>query len=353
MTVIAALVLAHAASFLPAPDARAEFDAASGGELTLRDGVVMTDIVPIEHGSVSAEIFMVPGLAFTGILFRAADADNGELFYFRHHQRGNPDAWQYHPRYHGHEAYQIYQGSGFGGRFDTPVGQWATIELTFCFGAASVTVDGKRMALMSDLVRPSQVGKIGFWALRGERRIRNVRYSELDPRECAADINVQTAGARAPETDAGAIGQWRVTAPMTRAQAVRRVGAAMTDAEVVFATHRGIADLNTVGEISGAADSLVARAVLTSAQETTAMLDLGFSDDAAVYLNGELLFEGSDRFRSRDYRFLGTMGFFDSIALQLAPGDNLLDVVVTEIEGGWGVAGRLRNADGVTVGTAP
>lgn len=43
----------------------------------------------------------------------------------------------------------------------------------------------------------------------------------------------------------------------------------------------------------------------------------GFSDYVLVYLNDRLLYYGSDPFMSRDYRFLGTIGFFDMLNLHL------------------------------------
>ena len=49
---------------------------------------------------------------------------------------------------------------------------------------------------------------------------------------------------------------------------------------------------------------------------------LGFSDRAAVYLNGRAVFHGTDAYRSRDYRFLGSIGWYDTVYLPLEAGDN-------------------------------
>lgn len=40
------------------------------------------------------------------------------------------------------------------------------------------------------------------------------------------------------------------------------------------------------------------------------------------------------------------MGFFDRLALRLEPGTNRLDVIVTEVEGGWGIGGRIEADQG-------
>ena len=46
-------------------------------------------------------------------------------------------------------------------------------------------------------------------------------------------------------------------------------------------------------------------------------LELGYSDRAIVYLNGERLYRGNATYRSRDYRFLGSIGLWDTIYLPL------------------------------------
>jgi hypothetical protein len=41
-------------------------------------------------------------------------------------------------------------------------------------------------------------------------------------------------------------------------------------------------------------------------------MHLGFSDRAVVYLNGPRS-AGDDSYRSRDYRFLGSIGWYDTV----------------------------------------
>jgi hypothetical protein len=82
-------------------------------------------------------------------------------------------------------------------------------------------------------------------------------------------------------------------------------------------------------------------------------MELGFSDRAVVYLNGRALFRGSDTYRSRDYRFLGSIGWFDTVFLDLREGDNELVVAVSETLGGWGIQGRLSDPAGVAFVDAP
>jgi hypothetical protein len=66
-----------------------------------------------------------------------------------------------------------------------------------------------------------------------------------------------------------------------------------------------------------------------------------------VYLNGRALYGGDDSNRSRDYRFLGSIGWFDAVWLPLDEGENELVLAVSESFGGWGVQARFPSPDGI------
>jgi len=96
-------------------------------------------------------------------------------------------------------------------------------------------------------------------------------------------------------------------------------------------------------------NTVFVKKVIVSSQEQTKRLDFGFSDRVRVYLNGRLLFRGDDTYRSRDYRFLGSIGYFDSLFLPLAKGENELLLAVSEDGGGWGIQARLEDLAGLTL----
>ena len=109
----------------------------------------------------------------------------------------------------------------------------------------------------------------------------------------------------------------------------------------------GLADLARVNGIRDGRNTALARATLHSAGAQTRRLQLGFSDRAIVYLNGRALYRGDDTYRSRDYRFLGSIGYYDTVYLPLVEGANELVVAVSEDLGGWGLQARCPDADGV------
>jgi hypothetical protein len=80
-------------------------------------------------------------------------------------------------------------------------------------------------------------------------------------------------------------------------------------------------------------------------------LEFGFSDRAVVFLDRRPLFRGDDAYRTRDYRFLGSIGWWDTVYLPLREGANELVVAVSETFGGWGLQARLPADAAVSIQT--
>jgi hypothetical protein len=108
----------------------------------------------------------------------------------------------------------------------------------------------------------------------------------------------------------------------------------------------GLLNLARVHGIRDGRNTVLARTTIESPRAETRLLELGFSDRAVVHLNGRPLFRGSDAYRSRDYRFLGSIGWYDALYLPLEAGANDLVVAVSEDFGGWGVQARLAERCG-------
>lgn len=68
-----------------------------------------------------------------------------------------------------------------------------------------------------------------------------------------------------------------------------------------------------------------------------------YSDRVRVYVNGTLLYSGDNSYRTRDFRYLGTIGLFDSVQAPLKKGANEVVFAVSETFGGWGIMARLSD----------
>jgi hypothetical protein len=85
-----------------------------------------------------------------------------------------------------------------------------------------------------------------------------------------------------------------------------------------------------------------ARTTIDSDREQVKKLNLGYSDDVSVFLNGKILYRGRSAQNFRDPAFLGIMNpENDAVYLPLKKGSNELMLAVSELGGGWGFVCRL------------
>ena len=91
--------------------------------------------------------------------------------------------------------------------------------------------------------------------------------------------------------------------------------------------------------------TIIAKIDLESTMEQLIEMTFGFSDYVTVYLNDKAIYSGADNFMSRDYRYLGTIGYFDQLYLPLKKGNNEIWFVVSEDFGGWGVKAKFEKMD--------
>ena len=96
-------------------------------------------------------------------------------------------------------------------------------------------------------------------------------------------------------------------------------------------------------------NTVLARVIIQSDQDQIKLLEFGYSDRVVAILNGKSIYLGNNGYRSRDYRYLGTIGLFDGIYLDLKKGSNELILAVSENFGGWLVTGRIQDMQGITI----
>lgn len=104
-----------------------------------------------------------------------------------------------------------------------------------------------------------------------------------------------------------------------------------------------VADLSRIAGVRKGKNTVFARLIIESDRPQIKKLRFGFSDRVKVYFNGQLLYAGENNFQSRDYRFLGTIGYFDALYLNLKKGRNECWMAVSEDFGGWGVQASLED----------
>jgi hypothetical protein len=190
-------------------------------------------------------------------------------------------------------------------------------------------------------------GALGFAGLMGGTYYSNVQVQSID--------GYQDPGPPPPAkamTD-GTITRWQVSEALALQDALdRAAGAKWTGVpwHPIAVETNGIANLSKAGPDGDEQHSFIARFSVRSRAAKSVPMQFGFSDDVRVYLNGAPLYEGSDRQGSRDYRFLGHVGFWDTLFLPLQAGDNEVAFVVTDpTNGGTAAAAIIAPEIGLTV----
>ena len=289
--------------------------------------------VELEDGWVELELAVGAERSFHGIVWRAADDRNYESFFVRPHQVGNPDAVQYTPVTNGISSWQLYHGDGFWAPLTFPVGDWFRIRVSFAGERAEVRVgDLSTVALVCPLKEPRRRGRIGVLVSGPD-----VHFGELAFGE---EVEVDPSPPPSPPPPAGVLRAWKVSDAFAEEE-LEEERAAPRSWTPVESEPGGLVDLARVQGIEEGKNTVLARATIAAEQAGTKAVHLGFSDRALVYLNGTPLYRGDATYRCRDYRFLGSIGWHDTLYLPLDKGDNELVVAVSEDFGGWGVQARV------------
>jgi len=317
--------------------------ALDGGSAELAD-------VEFRDGVIEFEVAFGPERGFVGAAFRIVDDGNYEHFYIRPHQSGNPDANQYTPVFNGVSGWQLYHGEGYGAPVTYGYGEWIPVRIVVSGTQAEIYVgDLEKPAVFADeLKRPVTSGRLGLTARNAPARFASFRYTTGPPPRFAGAVK------RSRPARLGTIATWRVSKPFAEdtldgvvaLTAKEKAGRSWSS---LACESSGLANLARLAGTAKGANTVFARAVLVANEPKTVMLAFGYSDRVRVFLNDRLLYSGDNGYMSRDYRYLGTIGYFDAVALPLAKGENELWLAVSEDFGGWGVKAAVQPAGAVAV----
>ena len=316
-------------------------------DFEMRDGVVDVDVAtPASRG-------------FFGIEFRVANnGANSEWVYLRQHRSGYSDAMQYTPVLNTGLNWQIYNGPGFTGTVDIPKDTWFHMRLEVSGAQAKFFVkDMDRPALvMPDLKSGVQKGQVAFSVLTGATYISNFEIHTTADAPWERHIPAMPAGTltkwnMSPAYDAL---QRDLERPLTETEAKaiqwQEVEAEPPGFVVLYryreAPHPRVSfasDFSKRLEPQPGTKVIYARTNIESDSEQVKRLDIGYSDEVRVFLNGKILYRGRSAQNFRDPGFLGIISADDdALYLPLKKGSNELILAVSELGGGWGFACRLE-----------
>lgn len=299
------------------------------------------------NGIIEYDVAFPAGRGFIGVSFRVQDDENFENFYIRPHQSGNPDATQYQPVFNGKAAWQLYHGEGYSAAVPFVYDQWMHVKLVVSGSRMEVYLsDGDQPALfVPALKRHVQAGGL---ALGGDAHFANFSYTPLD------QPALKGTPKPVPPAPLGTLPRWQVSSAFAEAtlKDVLQLSTAQKTGlswQTLTSEPSGTLNLATGPKGPESTNTVFTRQVLLADEARIVRLQLGFSDRVKAYLNDQILYAGHDEFLSRDYRFLGTIGYFDEVYLPLKKGRNELWIAVSENFGGWGIQGRIEDQTGIRV----
>ena len=311
----------------------------------IKKGKAFIKDVEFANGIIEFDVCMQEGRNFGGVIFRVQDEQNYEVIYMRSHQSGNPDANQYTPVFKGQSGWQLYYGNGHGAPVKYDFDEWMHVKVVVKGNKGEVYFrnEEKPSLLIHELKRKVQTGYLG---LTGSFRYANFSYQVIENPELLGEF--ETINPPAKEV----IQNWKVSQPFSKSELSEQLDNAKLKAmewQETEVESKGLLNIARYNEKFKEANTAFVKVTIISDTDQAKKVTFGYSDMARVYCNGKILYSGNRRYRSQDYRYLGTIGYFDSVYLPLKKGENELVISITENFGGWGVQAQFENLDGIEV----
>ncbi len=319
---------------------------------TLKDFEMTDGVVDVDMAGNGAR-------GFYNISFRRRSKEEMELVYLRPHKTGLEDAQQYTPVFRGTGAWQIYNGPGFTAAVDIPRDVWFHVRLVIAGAQAQLYVSNMTVPslVMNDLKTGIRQGGVGFYG---------VHVSNVEIRRTPPAVWVRHEPAMAPAT----IVKWRLSPSMDALERDSERPLSKSEADsmkwqevtaeppgfVVINHYRKGPDLIPTFardfsrrlEPQKGTQLVYARTTIAADRDRVKKLNIGYSDEVSVFLNGRILYRGRSAQRFRDPGFLGIVNpENDAVYLPLKKGRNELVLALSELTGGWGFICRFDNMEGI------
>jgi hypothetical protein len=330
--------------------------------LLLDGGAALLKDFEMRDGVIDVDVATSAKRGFFGIQFRLdGDGSNGEEVYLRPHKSGLPDAIQYTPILNTGRNWQIYNGPGFTGAVDIPKDVWFHLRLQVVGAQAKLYVQDmdKPALVMNDLKSGLQKGQVALFDLIGATYFSNfeIRMTPDAPWERQLPPmppGTLTKWSLSPSYDAlGRNLERPLSSEESDAIHWQDVEAEPPGFIVLYrfreAPHPMVTfqgDFSKRLEPQPGMKVLYARTTIESDRDQVKKLELGYSDDVSVFLNGKILYRGRSAQGFRDPGFLGIVNpENDAAYLPLKKGRNELMLALSELGGGWGFICRLADPE--------
>jgi hypothetical protein len=328
--------------------------------LFLKNGDAMIKDLEFTNGIIEMDLSFERGFGFIEAIWHVSEDDKQlDKLYIRPHKSPYADSMQYAPIINGISNWQMYYLPNNTAAVDFPFGDWFHLKIVSVGKYAEIyAIDMEKPVLTVNLTGNSSSGKIGIKDDNSQKSIplymANFSYT--------LDDNPPLKGTP-PEVKAEptAIKSWLISNAVE--ETVLDGKLRVTEADRNTLTWVTLdTEANGKGNIAYVQDSsnitakpsrntVFARATVVSNNDQKKLMKFGFSDKVKLYLNGELLYQENQAYRTRNYWFMGNMDYYNEIYLPLKQGINELWMGISEgpqVFSGWGVQAKFENLDGIT-----
>ncbi len=314
-----------------------------GGAIILKDAAFL-------NGTIEFDVYLKEEQAFPGVEFRVKGA-NSEQFFLRPHLSGKADANQAAPRVNGVTPFQLNFGPKYSFPYTYKYDDWTHVKVVVNNDKAQVFLDYANTANLSwHLTHTPTVGGIA---------IRGGRFTGMHLADIKVDKNATTLVDFNPierEPLTGLVPQWEISDKfeeelLNHSSSLNKLIEDRNWQAKLKVEEGTAANISRVQLLRNGTpgNTVFAKIVINSDVDQLKFFEFGYSDRVVAVLNGVPIYRGTNRWRSRDYRYLGTVGLFDGIYLNLKKGKNELLMAVSEDFGGWLITGRFKNKDGIKI----
>jgi hypothetical protein len=301
------------------------------------------------NGTIEFDVYLTERQSFPGVYFRAFGR-NGESFFLRPHLSGKPDANQAAPYVNGITPWQLYFGPSYSFAYNYNFSGWTHIKVVVNNDKAQVFLDySEKPNLSWTLKQPVRRGQIligGSFA--------PMHYANFSIDTTKTELKDFKEIKREPLKDI--IKEWQVSDKFEEKllDNPRNIKSIITSRKWLgkISVEEGTAaniSRKVVLYDGKPGNTVLAKVEINSNKKQLKYLEFGYSDRVVVILNGKPIYRGTNKWRTRDYRYLGTVGLFDGIYLNLKKGKNTLLLAVSEDFGGWLVTGKIKDKKGITI----
>ncbi len=321
--------------------------------LRLGTGSAVRRDVEFLDGTIEFDLRVTGYRSFSFLSFRMESDDEHEEIYFRAHKSRLPDAIQYTPVYRGSSQWQLYHDDRATAPAPFPPDEWIPIRVVVQGSRAAVFVGATEepQLVVPRLAREPKPGYLAlssFLPLGTPKDVYITSFAEVVVRPGVVDYEFPEPEPE-PAAPAGWIKSWEVSSAFVPAEGlITELPEEILRGDgwrTVPAGAQGLIELerHVVRPEGARRAAVLARLAIAAPEATTRRLDVGFSDEVSVFLNGRLLVADDESYSFNLPRRQGLLtGEQLSVFLPLEAGDNELILAIADRFGGWGLSGKLH-----------